>query len=42
VPALDRFGPFVIAAFALTWVSLGAYLLLLRSRLSGLKRALEK
>ena len=39
---LDRFGGYVLAAFGITWGALGAYLLLLRARLNGARRQLER
>ncbi len=41
VPELDRYAPFLLSAFAVTWVVLGGYLLLLRSRLGGLRRQID-
>ncbi len=38
---LDQYGGFLIAAFAITCAVLGGYGLYLRSRLSGLRRALH-
>jgi CcmD family protein len=42
VPELDRYAGYVLAAFGITWLVFGAYLLYLRSRLSGLRRQLER
>ena len=39
---LDKYGGYLIAAFAITCATLGVYGLYLRSRLSGLRRALER
>ncbi len=41
MPELDRYAPFLLSAFGVTWVVLGAYLLYLRSRLDGLRRQME-
>jgi CcmD family protein len=41
MPQLDRYAPYVLAAFAITWLVFGLYLLYLRSRLSGVRRQLE-
>ena len=38
---LDKYGSYLVAAFAITWGVLGVYLLYLRSRLNGLRRALR-
>jgi CcmD family protein len=42
VPELDRYAGYVLAAYGITWLVFGAYLLYLRSRLRGLRRQLEK
>jgi CcmD family protein len=42
VPELDRYAGYVLAAFGITWLVFGVYLLYLRSRLRGLRRQLEK
>jgi len=38
VPTLDHNAGYVLAAFAITWLVLGGYLLYVRSRLGGLRR----
>jgi CcmD family protein len=38
---LDKYAPYVLSAFGVTWVVFGAYLLYLRSRLAGLRKRLE-
>ena len=40
MPELDRYAPYLLSAFGITWVVLGGYLLFLRSRLVGLRRQL--
>lgn len=42
MPELDRYAGYVIAAFGLTWLVLGGYLLYLRARLRGLRRQFER
>jgi hypothetical protein len=42
MPALDHNGGFVLSAFLITVGVLGGYLLYLRSRLSGLRRRVER
>jgi CcmD family protein len=42
MPSLDHNGGFVLSAFLITVVVLGGYALYLRSRLSGLRRRLER
>ena len=42
MPELDRYAGYVLAAFGITWLVLGGYLLYLRSRLAGLRRQLQR
>lgn len=42
MPEIDRYTSFVLVAFGTTWLVLGGYLLYLRSRIQGLKRALKR